>query len=556
MIRFRTVAAVLRPALVAAALVTSLGPLGGCADESQPEYWVKKLDDPVQRPAAIKRLTQFFEDGMTKSNNDRDTPEMKALLAKIVGPMTNAYVTADLDEKTRVDLLKALANTRDPAAQPAILKATTDFSTGKDTAEELKQAAGYIKQLKVKEAAGPLIDAFFKVKPSDPKLGPPYLAVHDAMITLADPSWTQRLIDQLGKPINLKDGQEARNEIYWETTAAEVLGEMRAQEAGKALLKITLWPDKKDIGATAVVALVKIGKGAMLPALEVMSGKDADTVNWAKTQTPQQPTQYLATTAVILGTIGRAEATPVLIDGINRADNDTNRAILARELSKLPATPDSIKAFEAAYEKLPYTGELPGSGQNPKTALAEASASFMDPSLVPWLIKQVKDAKGDEKDNIQSALLASAMKLMKTDQVDDVKKIVDAEGDKTLDVPNMKLAADVMAGCKDQVGCYLGKLDDPASQERNGQFTGIKAAYMLGILGNDDTKAQIAAHLPKIKNDAIRFTALLAIDHLSPKGDVKTADALQAQVDDNAKRGVGPGPLSQIIPRLRARATP
>jgi hypothetical protein len=542
---------------VTAALALSSTMLLGCQDESQPEYWVKKLDDIAARPAAIKRLTQFFEDGMTKSNNNRDTPEMKALLGKIVAPMTKAYVQGDLDEKTRTDLLKSLANTRDPGAKDAIVKAIADFSQGKSTAEELKQACNYLKQVKTPEAAGPLLDAFLKVKPSDPKTGPAYLAVKEAMLAMVDVSWKGKLIETLNRPVNVKEVQEGRNDVYWQTVSAEVLGEMgpKAADAAKPLLKIIVTPDKKDIAATAIVALTKIGKGAIVPAMDLLAGKDAELVDYAKKQTPQAPTQYIASAALVLGTIGISDAVPVLIDALNKADTDANRAILARELTKLPPSPDSIKAFEAAFEKLPVTATVPP-GDPAKAALAEAASSMMDASLVPWILTQIKAQKGDKEqvDIIKSSLLQTAMKLAKKEQLEDVKKVVEVDGDKAVDGANFKLASDVVNACADNVGCYLAKIEEPAVQERNAQFTGIKAAYMLAIIGNDATKGEIVKRLPKVKNDAIRFVSVLAIDHLSPKGDAKIADELQALVDSDKARGVsGNGAIRQIIPRLRAR---
>ena len=569
MIRTRSAFALLRVLAVGSAvrLPAALGLVmvagssvffAGCQDESQPEYWVKKLDDIAARPAAIKRLTQFFEDGMTKSNNNRESPEMKALLGKIVAPMTKAYVQGDLDEKTRTDLLKALANTRDPGAKDAMVKAIADFPAGKSTVTELKQACGYVKQLKTPEAAGPLLEAFLKVKPSDPKSGPAYLDVKDAMLVLVDPSWKAKLIDTLNRPVNTKEVQEGRNDVYWQTVAAEVLGEMgsKASDASKPLLKIVISPDKKDIAGTAIVALTKIGQSAIVPAMDLLSGKDTELVDYAKKQNPQNPTQYIASAALVLGTIGRSEATPVLIDALGKADKDDNRAILARELTKLPPTPESIKAFETAFEKLPASATVPP-GDPAKSALAEAASSMMDASLVPWVFKEIKSQKGDKEqvDIIQSSLLQTAMKLAKKEQLDDLKKLVDAEGDKTVDQQNYKLAADVVNACTDNVGCYLAKIEDPAVQERNAQFTGIKAAYMLAIIGNEATKGEIVKRLPKVKNDAIRFVSVLAIDHLSPKGDTKIADELQALVDADKARGVaGNGAIRQIIPRLRARA--
>ena len=62
----------------------------GCEDESKPEYYIKRLKDPAVRPAAVKRLIQFFEDAMTRADKNRDDPNVKALLDKIVPPLAES----------------------------------------------------------------------------------------------------------------------------------------------------------------------------------------------------------------------------------------------------------------------------------------------------------------------------------------------------------------------------------------------------------------------------------------------------------------------------------
>jgi HEAT repeat protein len=575
----RTIAALLTElvfgTVTVGTMLTASTILVGCEDESQPEYWVKKLDDPGKRPAAVKRLTQFYEDGMTKANNNRESPEMKALLGKIVGPMSQAYVKGDLDEKTRMELLKALSGTRDPGAKDAIIKAMQDFAAGKGTHEEMTQAATYVKVLKLKEASAALLEAFTKIKVSDPKLGPPYIAVQDAMREIIDPAWKPKLLDLLNRPIDPEVAKaggkaepaklaEAKNEVYWQTVSAEMLGELKAADAVKPLFKTVVDPAKATIGGTAVVAMIKIGRPAVVPVLDILTGKDAEMLEFAKKVAGEKgKTTSQASAAIVLGTIGRAEALTPMVAALAAADNDALRGVIGREMSKLPTSPDAIKALQTAYEKIAPGALLPD-GQQARVAIAEAAGSFMDASIVPWLLKMVESA-GKEKmekedaEAMQSSLLLTAMKLMKKDQIEEVKKAVD-KGVHELEKAAFKRGPDLLNACGDNQGCYLAKLEDPGVQEKNEQFTGIKAAYMLGQLGNDATKAEIVKRLPKIKNAAIRFVATSAIDHLSPNGDAKIADELQKIVDTDAARGdqtaiQANAPIKQIIPRLRARAS-
>ena len=80
------------PALAIAVTLVTSTTLVACDDENNPKTWVKRLDDPAQRRRRIKRLTQFFEDDMTKANKNRDDPAVKTLLDDIVDPMTKQYV--------------------------------------------------------------------------------------------------------------------------------------------------------------------------------------------------------------------------------------------------------------------------------------------------------------------------------------------------------------------------------------------------------------------------------------------------------------------------------
>lgn len=563
----RTIAVLLRHLLLGSVstgvILASSAMLAGCEDESQPETWVKRLDDPAKRAGAIKRLTQFYEDGLTKNNNNKEAPEMKALLAKIVKPMAGAYVKGDLDEKTRVELLKALANTRDPDAKEAILEAIKNFAAGKAKAEEMVQCALYVKALKLKEAAGPLLDAFVKIKPSEKDTGPAYKETRDAMLAIPDPSWAAKMTELLNRPIDPKNVQEGRNEVYWQTVSAEVLGELKHGPAVKSLFKVLLQPEKKDVAGSAVVALIKIGKPAVVPVLDILSGKDKEMIDLAAKGGADNKLAYINYSAIVLGSIGRADARDPMIAALGATDSETAKAVIGREMSKLPTSPEAIKALQTAFEKVSLSTLIPP-GEHAKNVIAEAAGAFMDASIVPWLLKQVtalKTAKGEKEeiDNLQAALLQTAMKLMKKDQVDEVKKLVDVEGG-PVEKTEFAKSAELVNACGDNVGCYLGKLEDPASQERNGQMIGIKAAYMLGMLGNEGTKMEIVNRLPKVKNSAVRFVSVMAIDHLSPNGDQKIADELQKIVDGNVQKGdqnaiQGDAPIKQIIPRLRARAS-
>jgi hypothetical protein len=192
-------------ASVAAPLSVLLGVgamLVACDDDNDPKTWVKKLDDPATRANAIKRLTQFYEDGMTKASNDAGAPEIKALLDTIVEPMAKTYTAGGLDEKTRVDLMKFLAETHDPRTQPAIAKALKDFEMGKtddetrvacDSINFMAKAGTKLDQTVIDE----LWNVFARFQISKAKSERLYHAVQDAVLQVKDPSYADKAIDKL-----------------------------------------------------------------------------------------------------------------------------------------------------------------------------------------------------------------------------------------------------------------------------------------------------------------------------------------------------------------------
>jgi hypothetical protein len=90
--------------------------------------------------------------------------------------------------------------------------------------------------------------------------------------------------------------------------------------------------------------------------------------------------------------------------------------------------------------------------------------------------------------------------------------------------------------------------------DTGGGFAGVKAAYMVGMLGDTRAAMEVVKLVPSIRQADVREAALLAVDHAVQKDTVSVADALQKVVDDQS----GDGPLTstaveQVVYRLRAR---
>lgn len=559
----------------------------GCADENDPQTHVKRLNDPVTRSAAVSRLVTFFEDAMSKDNKDRNGPNVTKLLDQIIEPMTKACTSGDLDDKTQSKLIRFMYDARDKRGADCIVKALKEYKVD-STEEDVRWAARAAGALKLQAASAPLFEVFVKLRPSKPKASTIYRDVHDALIELNDKSWEPRLIDLLNRPIaDRKDGAVLKDEAFWQITAAEILGNLKSAAAVKPLIKAVLSPIKADIAPTAVNALIKIGKPSVQPVVDLMNSADAtkdlqeysEQENLKAAQGPDgkvQPaaqksakTAHVGAAAIILGTIGREEGAAPMVAALGKVD-DLSRAIIARELTKLPKSDATVKAFQETYEKTPLDLSIPP-GINARESLLEASGNFFDASFVPWMIKAALSAKGDASDleGLKQATLVTATKLMKADQVADVErqlydlKVTGPDGKPTTLGKGLeaefKLAKELLKACGDKAECYIAKLAEPASNDEKTQFQGIKAAYMVGVLGGESAKPKILEQMPKITHPAPRFVIASVLDAFSPKGDPAVAEKLQKTLDEaeaskDSNKISANAPLKTVLYRLGARA--
>jgi hypothetical protein len=262
------------------------------------------------------------------------------------------------------------------------------------------------------------------------------------------------------------------------------------------------------------------------------------------------------------------ECAPPLLAALPKAD-PVSRALIARELVKLPATPATMNAFKKAFEATPIELTIPP-GQNAREAILEAASFSFDADLVPWIVQTALASKGEPEDvaPVQEAALITAMKLMTEKQVATVEKLraLKVQGpDGKLQAlgssfeKEWSMATRMLASCKDDVECWLREVEAPASKDRDDQFRGVKAAYMVGVLGKPEIRGRLGDAMPKIENVATAYVTARAIDHLSPKGDPALADKLEALVREaeqskDQHRIAQRSFLKEIVSRLRARA--
>jgi len=562
------------PTAVALTAITATG----CKDESQPEYWVDKLGEASWRARAVNRFEQFFEDALTRSNKNLKAPEVQELINKSVDALTKAYVEGGdaLDPKSRVALIKLLSGYKDKRADPAFKKAFDDFvktpKTNKDD-QDIKWSAIAVGDMKEEALAGPMLEAFLKLRANTMLGGVVYKDYNTAMLAMPNKAWVPQLITKLEaevtRPEKKKDKdavEEYMDQQFWQTTAAALLGKIGDPAAVEPLIKVILDPAKIDFQPTAMVALIQLGKPATETAVKLLKGQHEKLESYClrrikDTGGDVKGKPCVQSAAVILGSIGRADAVGPMVDVLKAETDDPTKAIIARELPKLPATPDSVAAFKAVYDALPLNAQIPP-GQPALEVLTEAAGQFFDPGLVDWLIHRAETIKagGDEKDEkqaLQQAVVVTAIKLAKPDQLPVVKKAATSYGTQ-LEKDLYAQAEALLKACADRAACYVETLGKREAQDRKTQFTGIKAGYMAAIFGNEQTRDEIVSRLDGIENAAVRYVSSLAIDRLSPKGSKSAVDKMSAIIEKNAKspdrdKAMGDSPLKQVMYRLSAR---
>jgi hypothetical protein len=556
-------AALTRVALLAPVVLTSAAVVG-CADENDPKTWAKRLDDQAQRAPAIKRLESFYNDAMSAAStpNKQDDEKVKAILDASVEPLTKTYITGGLDEKTRKDLIKLLGDMGDPRASAAYAKAFKDFESGKND-DDVKYAAQGTTRLAQK---GPiadqgLIDAlwecFAKFQPSkNTKSINLVKDLQNAVMVVKDKSYGAKAVEKLAAPVSdPKDPAQGMDQIqFWQLTAARLIGELKFTPGVKPLVKVLMTPTKADLIFPVRLALTRMPKEAEPVLIAALKGTDPDLAALAE-KYPEKA--YIPRVAEPLAYISRPAGRDAVIEALEKADNDSNRTVLATELTHFPSDAKMVKAYLDAYNKVPPNAAIALlGGGNGHAIIAQAAENFFDPSLTEWLVKETAAAKGEAADAMPPAALRAAIKLMTSSSSKAVGDAVNKIPGQAVEKDMYKAASAVVDKCKQDAACYVGVLDSPVpSTPPTAKMGHVKAAWMAAIYGNAQTRTDLLGKVDKVKDSSVRLAMVSAIDHLAPQGDAATADKLEAIVEADKKAGVNYAndEVYKIALKLRSR---
>lgn len=535
--------------------------LVACADENDPKTWVKRLDDPAQRTPAIKRLNEMFDSAMSAANSDREDPKVKAIIDDSAEALTKTYTTSSLDEKTRKDLMKLLAEMADPKAAPAFAKAFQDYEPGKND-EDVKFAAQGTTRLatsgKLSDQAliDALWDAFAKFQPSKAKSINLVKDLQAAVKTVKHASYAPKAVALLAAPVtDPKNPQQGMDQIqFWQLTAVQLIGDTKFTPGVKPLVTVLMTPTKKDLTFPVRLALHKMPKESEPVLVQALKGEG----DFAKLAEAYPENAYVPLVAEPLAYISRPAGRDAIVDALANAKSDQNRTLLATYLTYFPTDAKLIKAYTDAYNKIAPDAAIPlMGGANGHAILAGAAANFFDPSVTDWILKEVASAKGEAADAMPASGLPAAIKIMTPDQAKAVEAAVNKIPGQAIEKDMFKSANAVLDKCKKDAACYLGVLDTPVPSAPPAAKMGhVKAVYMAAMFPGADTKAKLLEKLEKIKDGSVRLALLEAVDHLSPKGDAAVADKLEKQVETDTAAGnkAGTDEMYRVALKLRSRA--
>jgi hypothetical protein len=418
---------------------------------------------------------------------------------------------------------------------------------------------------------------FVKYQPSKTNSIQGTTAIHDAILAVKDPSYADKAIAAIKAPVTLDDqpssqGTKKVNDQleFWQTTSIQLLKEMKYKPAAKPLVTVLMTHNKLGLANLAQAAIQRMPNEAEPFLAAALTGSDPDL---AKLQADWDPKtkDYIPIIINVLAYTSLDSAREAITNFIPQLDNDTNRAAAGQMLIWFPTTPALIATFKGIYAKLPPIADKGGSDTGQERAqLLGVASEFFDQSLGPWALAESANAKGTNMLSAKVGAIQSAVKLMGPADKANVEKALTNLENSGLSVKEkqsvsdnvrsvFKYASEAVDKCSTDPACYVKVLEDPIPQTLNANWKAIKAAHMAGVLGNDATRKDLIAHIPKVLNPGARLAIAVAINHLAPKGDNGDADALDKIVEgDTARKDAealkGDDALTKVALMLRARA--
>ena len=595
------------------------GMLSSCQQGNDPRSWARQIASESRRAQALVQLQDRVDRIAERRSGDSRSQELQLLAAQIAEPLSGAYVTAfdSMDLETRSRVMRTLVSLGDRRIEPAVTKALREFAREQRGAD-IRWAAQAIADLDLKGSAPQLLDAFVHVHASTALGGLVQYELRRAMLETANPAWKPVLRNMLEKhsadpspgspnqkpagnstnsPATEQAGSLSDDERFWQSTAMDVLGELRDADSVPWLLKVVLSGQKSQLHNDALRALARIGEPAIDAASNLILENDKQLISFGEEHKKPtlagertEPKPHIRAAARVLGAVGRSSAMPPLLKTIDKEDDQVRRGQVGLELVNVPATNDSKAAFRKALESI-LIEDSPAilATFRVHLALAEAVTEFYDPELVyplfeyaeratrpkygpmtltmnnglnyGWFVVMAQTDSGDVrqwKKFLGKMLAASIVLLADKEKWAIAEKAVKKFEDSELK-EKLAMAKTLLDKCQRQVSCYFDELFTPNVEIEPTSYVGIKAAQMLGTYGDAGVASQLSERYASLVHPDVRLAAARAIQMLSPRGSAEISHTIRALLEAETTtadlRTIERQPeLESIMARLEARA--
>jgi HEAT repeat protein len=555
-------------------LVLILGAVGCHADENDPEGQSEELSDPVRRQHAIENLRRIYSKALADNGGDRSKPAVSAVADAAIANLTNAYVQNREDSQAGLGMLELMHEMRDPRSLPALV-AALDWE--RDLSEQhAVTAAQTIADMEIPgdkraEVIQALVSSFNEVRDARPV----DIRIMDATIRALGSIKTHDVTQPL---VDMMITQRENKPFLINRLAGIMLGEIEDPAAVPALVKALFLFDPQNpairLDDVATGALVRIGRPALDPLLDLLNGRNAEANELAGQiiaamaerdpsvrQIFATPQDYAREKAVVaLGALGLPQALdPLLAEA--RSDSSRRRLTGAVMLVQLNLDPSQEqKARETIVRVHDSLSKTDFQELAMRAQLVAAMQHTFNPGYMDVFLGAVRD-RDLHPDirltaNTAFALLANKAEAARLRQAiaqepSSLSESDDESGGYRERFQEAEPALAAADACDMDVACWVGKLAD------SNALVVRKAVFMLGRLGRGNEQA-ITALIGKLdhRDAQVRLDALYALDTIANAGSQAAVDRIaelrHAEEGTAIWRQVGTEAV-RVQGRLRAR---
>jgi HEAT repeat protein len=431
---------------LALAVVVAVGTLSCQGDPNDPNTWAKQLKNLRTQKEALDRL----------ANMD----------AEKARPAVPALVELYKDTR-RPEHLEALARYKDDRTKPVMIEAL-DYTD--DDFDRATIAAGVLGEMKAEDAVEPLIKAAEKELPVKSRANNAKLAALRALVKIGD----KRAVPTLMKILSTSADEQ---DFTLNQKAALGLAELRDPQALPALLKGLFMTGRgANIFQECRLAVVRIGKPAIKPVIELFQEKNAEVAAMAKKLKFEEVTPGVVPfkAAVLLGDLRASEAVPVMTARLKEKQRGGEHTAIMIALGQI-ADPTGVDTLIAV---------LKDAKQEASVRVSAADGLYLsgDKRAVPTLLEVAKSGYvtvgGQKASDLRATAAIDLARIAGKEHFEAFKalaeKETEAQGVFGMALDRMLVAKE----CGNDVACYGKKLNDPAWARAE------KAAFAIGFSGN------------------------------------------------------------------------